>query len=490
MGRSAVLVAYVYLLCMLIILSLVSPKSAATPSIYPTGVTIYKPEKCWNGYMLPSSGIPMPDGSKDAALFDMNGNIVKRWKKICGKPLKLLPGGYVMGTLGYPIRFDKHQTNPMVQMDWEGNIKWEFNKASQVKVPGMKNEWSARQNHDFQREGNPVGYYVPGMNPLVNRGNTLILSRKEVMRHKITDKLLTDSYIVEVTWDGKIIWDWLLFDHWDDLGLSEGDKNVIYRNPGYSEVRKTAREVYLNSISWVGPNKWFEAGDIRFHPENIICGIRSLNILFIISKKTKQIVWKLGPYYTGSPALRKMGSLISPHGVHIIPKGLPGEGHILVLDNGGEAGYGSPNQTSPRGVFHSKRYFSRVMEIDPLTLEVVWEYSAFKTGYSLMDAYKFFTPFCGNAQRLPNGNTQITEATEGRVFEVTPQLEIVWEWINPYLKRMEPPFSPHEFEESHLVYRAYRIPYHWIPQLEAPVERAVIPPNPEAFQIKPQEGTK
>jgi hypothetical protein len=39
---------------------------------------------------------------------------------------------------------------------------------------------------------------------------------------------------------------------------------------------------------------------------------------------------------------------------------------------------------------------------------------------------------CGNAQRLPNGNTLINEASFGRVFEVTPQGEAVWEFVNPY----------------------------------------------------------
>ena len=37
----------------------------------------------------------------------------------------------------------------------------------------------------------------------------------------------------------------------------------------------------------------------------------------------------------------------------------------------------------------------------------------------------------GAAQRLPNGNTLITESERGRVFEVTPQKEIVWEFWNP-----------------------------------------------------------
>ena len=34
------------------------------------------------------------------------------------------------------------------------------------------------------------------------------------------------------------------------------------------------------------------------------------------------------------------------------------------------------------------------------------------------------------AQRLPNGNTLITESDAGRVFEVTEGGDIVWEFVN------------------------------------------------------------
>ena len=55
------------------------------------------------------------------------------------------------------------------------------------------------QHHDWQREGNPVGYYTPGADPLVDRGKTLILAHKKLMAPAITDKRLDDDYIVEVS---------------------------------------------------------------------------------------------------------------------------------------------------------------------------------------------------------------------------------------------------------------------------------------------------
>ena len=55
----------------------------------------------------------------------------------------------------------------------------------------------------------------------------------------------------------------------------------------------------------------------------------------------------------------------------------------------------------------------------------VWSYTAPKKS----DFYSFFI---SGAQRLPNGNTLICEGSNGRIFEVTPAGEIVWEYINPF----------------------------------------------------------
>ncbi|MHC4596790.1 MAG: arylsulfotransferase family protein [Planctomycetota bacterium] len=440
----------------------------AYPTVYPRGTTIYKPDKC--GYTI----IPTSFGRESrrelvkdegAYLIDMNGNVVKFWKGVYGAfSNKILPGGYIMGTTGITpglppgARHQLRRNNNLAQWDWDGNIVWKFDKAEKVKN-GDKWIWSARQHHDYQREGNPVGYYVPGMDPLVDRGKTLLNSTKIVNRPDITDKPIIDTWAIEVTWDGKIVWEWLITDHWDELGLSEAAKNAKYRNPGAG--------LLFNNINYLGPNKWYDAGDERFHPDNIISDIRGLNISLIISKKTGKIVWRLGPYFTDTPALRKIGQIISQHHVHMIPKGLLGAGNILIFDNGGRAGYGSPNPTAPKGVNNARRHYSRILEINPVTLEIVWQYRG-------RPSFKFFSQAASGMQRLPNGNTLITESLTARVFEVTPGKEIVWEYIRP-----------NEGDGVCPVFRAYRIPYDWIPQLKKkPIEKAVIPPEPPKFIIK------
>jgi len=67
---------------------------------------------------------------------------------------------------------------------------------------------------------------------------------------------------------------------------------------------------------------------------------------------------------------------------------------------------------------------SRVIEIEPFSQEIVWEYRG-------TEENGFFSATLGDCQRLRNGNTLITESEAGRAFEITPDLEIVWEYYNP-----------------------------------------------------------
>jgi len=86
--------------------------------------------------------------------------------------------------------------------------------------------------------------------------------------------------------------------------------------------------------------------------------------------------------------------------------------HILVFDNG------------------VMKNASRVLELDPLLEEIIWEYKGDPPG-------SFFTRGRGGNQPLPNGNVLITESNEGHVFEVTREGEIVWEFFNPDINHFE-----------------------------------------------------
>ena len=99
------------------------------------------------------------------------------------------------------------------------------------------------------------------------------------------------------------------------------------------------------------------------------------------------------------------------------------------------------------------------------------------TGMSI-DASRFYSPFVSSAQRLPNGNTLITEGSDGRIFEVTRNHELVWEYISPYrgsrgLTR----------GLMNMVYRAYRAPYAWVPQRPPPTETPISPLERSVFRV-------
>lgn len=454
------------------------------------GTTIYKPGKCWNGYTVFQSRMNGPDPA--AVLIDMNGNTVNKWNGLNGFPNKILPGGYILGSTGMrDPKFGFQDMLDLVQVDWDGKIVWKFQKYELIKDPEHKPTWMSRQHHDYQRAGNPVGYYAPKLNPRANEGKTLILSHKNVQNPDISGRSLLDDTIIEVDWDGKVVWEWLCSDHFDEMGFSEEAKNTIYRNPSMmgSDPGVHGDWMHINAMSWLGPNKQYDKGDERFHPDNIIVSGRSTNIIAIISRKTGKIVWQLGPDYFANQTLKELGQIIGQHHAHIIPKGLPGAGNIMLFDNGGAAGYGAANPGAPTGLNNALRDTSRVIEFDPITLKIIWQYPSKDMGImGPMIAGVLFSNFISSAQRLPNGNTLITEGATGRVFEVTSEAEIVWEYISPYIsgplgapKNAPPPTAP--FRKSSMVYRAYRVPYEWIPQVDKPEEIALPEVDISEFRV-------
>ena len=130
---------------------------------------------------------------------------------------------------------------------------------------------------------------------------------------------------------------------------------------------------------------------------NILASLRSVSAVIIISRSTGKVIWHLD---SAVIAQQHCASELSP------------SGNILIFDNG----------TFRK---HESSTFSRVIEVSRVTKEIVWEYR------DPSQPMTFFTPFMGGAQRLPNGNTLVTEAVFGRIFEVTPAGRMCWEFVNP-----------------------------------------------------------
>jgi hypothetical protein len=102
---------------------------------------------------------------------------------------------------------------------------------------------------------------------------------------------------------------------------------------------------------------------------------------------------------------------------------------------------------------------SRVLEIDPVKQRVVWEYAGTDND---RPTWSFYSSFISSARRLPNGNTLIDEGMNGRVFQVTGDGEIVWEYVSPYFGPA--PLGPAGKKLlTNWIYRAQPVPYDWVP---------------------------
>ena len=146
---------------------------------------------------------------------------------------------------------------------------------------------------------------------------------------------------------------------------------------------------HLNTIELLPENELGHR-DPRFRAGNWLVSLRNANVVVILDRVTREVVWSWGP---GEIELQHMPTLLE-------------NGNLLIFDNGTERG------------------FSRVLELDPVAKEIAWRYQA-------DPPEAFFSKWRGANQRLSNGNTLITESERGRVFEVTRDGEIVWEFWNP-----------------------------------------------------------
>jgi len=138
----------------------------------------------------------------------------------------------------------------------------------------------------------------------------------------------------------------------------------------------------------------------------LLCA-RELDLVAIVDPEARAVVWRWGP-----------GELERPHHPSILPNG-----NLLIFDNG------------------SRRGWSRVLELEPATGTIVWQYRG-------DPPRSFSSPVRGSAQALPNGNVLITESTRGRVFEVTRDGSVVWTFLNPDFRD----------ESRQQIYRMQRVP--------------------------------
>ena len=208
-------------------------------------------------------------------------------------------------------------------------------------------------------------------------GNTILLCREYLLNETVYPEECQSDYIAQVTPDDEVRWEWHADEHAQELAA------LVPMDLPSSE-RDWA---HTNTVERL-PDTPLGQADSRFREGNLLFAMYYPDLIGIIDVDTLEVVWAWGP-----------GEIDGPH----MPTMLD-NGHILIYDNGPSRGY------------------SRVVELDPATGELVWIYQA-------DPPEDFYSSSRGSAQRLPGGNTFIAESNEGRLFEVTPDGEIVWEWL-------------------------------------------------------------
>jgi hypothetical protein len=180
----------------------------------------------------------------------------------------IFPDGIVMAANG--TRPPHQESLELVQRDFEGNLIWRFDRTEQITTSDGKSIWSARQHHDWQREDFPAGYYSPEFKPSIEGSSTLILTHTNRARPNVASAELEDDRLIEVSPKGEILWEWVASDHIDELGFSADARSAIKAAPGVNNTRASFDWLHINSATYLGPNYWFDEGDKRFAPNNVI----------------------------------------------------------------------------------------------------------------------------------------------------------------------------------------------------------------------------
>ncbi len=157
-----------------------------------------------------------------------------------------------------------------------------------------------------------------------------------------------------------------------------------------------------------------------FKKGNALISMRMTDIVAIADLEAKKIVWAQKPGFWKTqhqPTLLNNGNMLLFNNLYIEQKSDKAEFELLRKTNG----YKLVDQQ--KKIYKDNK--SSIIELDPLKMEVIWEYTGDEDN-------PFFSLASGSCQRLPNGNTLITESDRGRVFEVDPAGQIVWEYLNKY----------------------------------------------------------
>ena len=261
------------------------------------------------------------------------------------------------------------------------------------------------------------------------------------------------GHILELDWNGNIVWEYIDHSqHHDFRRLSNGNtmylgwKEMTSRDAarvqgGIAGMEKDGKiyQDYIREISPAGETIWeWNTSELKIEnyplsdgvtrhefahantcvelPNNqILLNFRNLDLMAILDKEKRHFIWEKRDMMWGRP-----------HDPHLLENG-----DILFFANG------------TQDIIAPLR--SNIIQFNKKTGSETWRYQA-------PIAWTFYTSHMGGVERLPNGNTLITESVNGRVFEVTHEAELAWDYINP---DFDSPF-PSTKALGNAIFRAFR----------------------------------
>jgi hypothetical protein len=232
-------------------------------------------------------------------------------------------------------------------------------------------DWGARKIWSFSLP-DPDTFLHHDFIQLEN-GNFLLLAH---------DPAVQADFMLEIDRSGEVLWRWEAAEHLAGEFSRAGERN---------------NRTHINSVHELPPNRWFDEGQKEFRPGNILISSRNLNAIYIVARSEGDVVWRFDE------------GLDYQHEASMIPPRLQGAGNILLFNNG----------------YHDIDGYrqSAILELNPSDGKEVWRYR--RGG--------FYSSTGGTQQSLQNGNLLVTSSQGGRVFELTRDGRIVWQWSPPYL---------------------------------------------------------
>ncbi len=332
------------------------------------GVTIHKAGKAYDGLTLYNSS-----HAQKAFLIDMDGKVVHEWslpiRDIWEDPNREpRPDAFVAWDYVY-----MYPNGDLLAMyAGAGDTPWGYGLVKMDKDSRVIWKYWNHVHHDLDIAADGKIYVLT---------NAIRNNQIEGYEHLTPPRI--DDYLVVLSPDGKQLKKVSIL----DALLRSRYGRMMRAGPSW-DIKQDF--LHTNSIDIVDRTT---AARLPFaRVGQVLLSLRDIDTLAVLDLEKEEVVWALrGPWHR-------------QHDAQLLPNG-----HILLFDNYGHYDDGG---------------MSQLIEFDPVTLEKVWVYAGDEK--QLLES-----GIRSTEQRLPNGNTLITESDGARLLEVTKKGEIVWEFVNP-----------------------------------------------------------